>query len=222
MLETIASSWFGFWAIAIIIVLLDSGTLIAPGDFAFTFDRQGAPRLRIPAAPFVVRQKDLMWASLAYFAQPFFISSVRAAEDRGGAGLAELQALAVRCRAMCAYSYVAAATVVVIGPVASLYFGIALTLVGALPVLYLNAVLALLAIFVTRGEFKLPNGRFAALAFELIACPVLVVNLNKRLIDRNAFVPGTLHLTGGDQDLLRRLNANLEFLHVAPVAHHPG
>jgi hypothetical protein len=218
MLETIASSWFGFWAIAIVIVLLDSATLIAPGDFAFAFDRQGKPRLRLPAAPFLVRQKDLMLASLAYFAQPFFISSIHVADDSRDAGLVELRALAGRCRAMCAYSYLAAAMLVVVGPVASLYFGIVLTLLAALPVLYLNAVVALLAIFMTRGDFNLSNRQFAALAFELIVCPVLVVNLNKRLIDRARLVTSTLHLIDRDQTLLRRLNANLEYLHVPPVA----
>jgi hypothetical protein len=219
-METIASSWFGFWAVAIVIVLIDSATLVSPGEFAFAFDRQGEPRVRIPAAPFMVRQRDLMLASLSYFARPFFVSSIHSPDDRG-AGLAALRTLAARCRPMCAYSYVAAAVLVVVGPLASLYVGVGPTLLGALPALYLNAVVALLAIFVTRRDFNLSAGPFAALAFELIVCPALVVNLNKRLIDRARVTPSTLHLIGRDEELRRRLNQNLEYLHVAPVAHWP-
>lgn len=217
-----ANSWFGFWAVAIVIVLLDSASLIAPGEFAFAFDRQGAARVRIPAAPFMVRQKDLMLASLSYFARPFFVSSIHSPDDRGDAGLAELRALSARCRPMCAYSYLAAAILVGVGPLASLFFGIGLTLLATLPVLYLNAMVALLAIFVSRSDFNLSTGQFASLAFELIVCPALAVNLNKRLIDRARLVPSTLRLIGRDERLLQRLNANLDYLHVAPVANRPG
>lgn len=214
MLESIAHSPFGFWIIALVIVLLDSAVLIAPGEFAFAFDRNGQPRLRIPAAPFVVRNKDLLFASLSYFAKAFFVSSTASAQHVDEAQMNELRRLAARCRAMCAYSYVTAAVLVVAGPAASLYFGISLTLVGALPVLYINAILTLLAVFVARKDFDMSPGRFGSLAFELIVCPALVVNLNKRLIDRTRMVPNTAQLIGADDALLRRVNANLDYLHV--------
>jgi len=101
-------------------------------------------------------------------------------------------------------------------------FGIGLALLGVLPVLYLNAVVALLAVFVTRGDFNLSTAQFASLAFELIVCPALAANLNKRLIDRTRLMPSTLRLIGHDEGLLRRVNANLEYLHVAPTVNRPG
>ncbi len=218
MLEAIANSWFGFWTAALVIVLVDSATLLAPGEFAFAFDRDGRPRLRIPTAPFLIRQKDLLIAALKYFATPFFVASVAAPDALDAARLAELRATAARCRAMCAYSYVTAAALVVVGPVASLTLGIGVALLGILPVLYLTAALALMAIFVTRQDFGLTGGKFASLAFELIVCPALVVNLNKRLVDRTRVVPNAFLLIGDDETLRRQIDANLEYLHVAPIA----
>ena len=220
MLEAIAGSWFGFWTVAVAIVLVDSATLLAPGEFAFAFDRNGTPRLRIPTAPFLIRQKDLLIPVFGYFAKPFFVSSIGAPDNLDEPRLAELRATAARCQAMCAYSYVTAAALVVVGPLASLNFGIGLALLGILPILYLTAVLALMAIFVTRQDFQLTGGQFASLAFELMVCPALVVNLNKRLVDRTRIVPNTLSLVGDDEALRRRIDANLEYLHVAPIA--PG
>jgi hypothetical protein len=44
---------------------------------------------------------------------------------------------------------------------------------------------------------------------------VLVINLNKRLLDRSV-VPNTLQLVGSDQALQHRIKSNLEF-HELPV-----
>ena len=213
MLESIAHSPLGFWIIALIIVVLDSAVLLAPGEFAFAFDTNGRPRLRIPAAPFVVRNKDLMFTAGTYFARAFFVSSIASPQHADAAQLDELRRLAARCRAMCAYSYVTAAVLILAGPAASLYVGISLALVGALPILYLNAIVTLLAVFVARRDFDMSPRRLGSLAFELLVCPALVVNLNKRLVDRTRIVPNTAQLIGADEALLRRVEANLDYLH---------
>src|SRR5262249_30722144 len=75
MLETIASSSFGFWTIAALIVVLDSIVLLAPGEFVFAFDRRGKATVRAAASPYLVRNKDLSFATLVFFARPFFVSS---------------------------------------------------------------------------------------------------------------------------------------------------
>jgi hypothetical protein len=211
MLEDLAHSWYGFWAIAFVIVVLDSAVLLAPGEFAFSFDKDGRPRLRVPAAPFVMRGKDLLFASLEYFARPFFVSSIASSLEADEAPLQALRHLSARCRAMCAYSYVAAAVLVVVGPIVAFNAGISVALVVALPIIYLNAVVALLAVFTSRADFGLSPTRFGSLAFELLVCPVLIMNLNKRLIDRGWIVPNTLSLIRGDDALLRRVNQNLDY-----------
>ena len=66
-----------------------------------------------------------------------------------------------------------------------------------------------------RRELKLSRKALMSLAFEFIVCPVLVINLNKRLLDRS-IVPNTLQLVGDDQTLQHRIKANLE-LHELPV-----
>src|SRR5262249_18696621 len=76
MLETIASSGFGFWGIAGLIVVIDSVVLLTPGEFVFAFNRDGKPVVRAAATPYLVRNKDLSFASLTLFARPFFVSCV--------------------------------------------------------------------------------------------------------------------------------------------------
>jgi hypothetical protein len=213
MLETIASSSFGFWSIAVLIVVIDSAVLLAPGEFVFGFDRHGKAVVRAAASPYLVRGKDLSFATLIYFARPFFVSSATA-PDIAEEDLAALRR-ASQLRSVYLYSAVTAFLLLAAGPALTAFLGIPTALLIVLPVLYANALVALVDIVAARREFKLSSKALSALAFELIVCPVLVTNLNKRLVDRSV-VPNTFQLVGDDRALQDRIRANLEF-HELPV-----
>jgi hypothetical protein len=214
MLEAIASSSFGFWSIAALIVVIDSVVLLSPGEFVFAFNRRGGPVVRAAATPYLVRSKDLSFASLIFFARPFFVSSVTIREVPDD----ELVALARQAsqhRSIYLYSAVTAFLLVAAGPALTTLLDISSALLVVLPVLYANAIIALADVIAARRELRLSRKALLSLAFEFIVCPVLVINLNKRLLDRS-IVPNTLQLVGGDQVLQHRIKANLEF-HELPV-----
>jgi hypothetical protein len=214
MLEAVASSSFGFWSIAALIVAIDSVVLLTPGEFVFGFDRHGEPGVRAAAAPYLVRNKDLTFATLVFFARPFFVSSATVPQLRDDE-LAALARQAQQHRSIYLYSIVTAFLLVAAGPALTAFRDISSALLVVLPVLYANAIIALSDVIATRRELKLSRKALLSLAFEFIVCPVLVINLNKRLLDRS-IVPNTLQLVGGDQALQHRIKANLEF-HELPV-----
>jgi hypothetical protein len=214
MLETIASSSFAFWSIAALIVVIDSVVLLTPGEFVFGIDRHGKPVVRAAATPYLVRNKDLSFASLIFFARPFFVSSATVREVSDDE-LAALRRQAAAHRSIYLYSVVTAFLLVAAGPALTVLRDISSAMLVVLPVLYANAIIALADVIAARRELKLSRKALLSLAFEFIVCPVLVTNLNKRLLDRS-IVPNTLQLVGPDQALQHRIKANLEF-HELPV-----
>jgi hypothetical protein len=214
MLEAIASSSFAFWSIAALIVVIDSVVLLTPGEFVFAFDRHGKPVVRAAATPYLVRSKDLTFASLIFFTRTFFVSSATAREISDDE-LAALARQASAHRSIYLYSAVTAFLLVAVGPALTALRDISIALLIVLPVLYANAIVALGDVITARRELKLSCKALMSIAFEFIVCPVLVINLNKRLLDRS-IVPNTLQLVGGDQALQHRIKANLEF-HELPV-----
>jgi hypothetical protein len=214
MLEAIASSSFAFWSIAALIVIIDSVVLLTPGEFVFAFNRHGKPVVRAAATPYLVRNKDLSFASLIFFARPFFVSSATVREVPDDE-LAALARQAAAHRSIYLYSAVTAFLLVVAGPALTALLDVSSALLVVLPVFYANAIIALADVIAARRELNLSHRALLSLAFEFIACPVLVTNLNKRLLDRS-IVPNTLQLVGGDQALQHRITANLEF-HELPV-----
>jgi hypothetical protein len=214
MLETIASSSFGFWSIAALIVVVDSVVLLTPGEFVFGFNGHGKPVVRAAATPYLVRNKDLSFATLIFFARPFFVSCV-SVPDVPDDELVALARQARQHRSIYLYSVVTAFLLVVMGPALTVLRDISSALLIVLPVLYANAIIALSDVIAARRELKLSRKVLLSLAFEFIVCPVLVTNLNKRLLDRR-LVPNTFQLVGSDQALQHRIKANLEF-HELPV-----
>jgi hypothetical protein len=180
----------------------------------FGIDRRGKPAVRAAATPYLVRSKDLSFAALVFFARPFFVSSVTVREVSDDE-LAALARRAAQHRSIYLYSAVTAFLLVAAGPALTAFRDISSALLIVLPVLYANAVIALSDVIASRQELRLSRKALLSLAFEFIVCPVLVINLNKRLLDRS-IVPNTLQLVGVDQALQHRIKANLEF-HELPV-----
>ena len=158
--------------------------------------------------------RDLSFASLIFFARPFFVSSATAREVPDDE-LAVLRRQAAAHRSIYLYSVVTAFLLVAAGPALTALRDISSALLVVLPVLYANAIIALADVIAVRRELGLSRKALLSLAFEFIVCPVLVTNLNKRLLDRS-IVPNTLQLVGADQALQHRIKANLEF-HELPV-----
>src|SRR5215467_5269042 len=154
MLETIAGSSFGFWIIALLIVVLDAVVLLAPGEFAFVFDRRGQPKVRITGSPYLIRNQELLLA-LRFFGRLFFISSANAPE-LGEPQLLRMRDIGLRQRSINAYAVVALALVIGIGPALSVAVGISAALLTVLPILYTNAIVAVIDVAATRKCFNVP------------------------------------------------------------------
>jgi hypothetical protein len=168
MLEAIASSSFGFWSIAALIVVIDSVVLLSPGEFVFAFNRRGGPVVRAAATPYLVRSKDLSFASLIFFARPFFVSSVTIREVPDD----ELVALARQAsqhRSIYLYSAVTAFLLVAAGPALTTLLDISSALLVVLPVLYANAIIALADVIAARRELRLSRKALLSLRIHCLS-----------------------------------------------------
>jgi len=209
MLDLLPTWEHSFWAVALLIVAVDSMILLPPGEFCFAFGRDGRPRVRATTVPFLVRGRELMLAPVSFFARPYFVSSANA-PDVGKAQLADLCALANSQRLIGLCSVTAAALAFVAGPLLTAQWDIGSALVIILPLIYANAAIAVTAIAVSRQAWRLSTASVFYTAFELLVCPVLAVNLNKRLAYRSVAVLNTFQLVG-DEAARSRIRANLEY-----------
>src|SRR5207244_10382036 len=132
--------------------------------------------VRAAASPYLVRNKDPSFASLIFFARPFFVSSATA-PDVAEEELAVLARQASH-RSVYLYSAVTAFLLLGAGPALTAFLGIPTALLIVLPALYANAIVALVDIVLARRQLKLSGKALSSLAFELIVCPALVTNLN--------------------------------------------
>jgi hypothetical protein len=210
MLDTLLDWQYSFWALAFLIAALDSIVLLPPGQFCFGFGSDGRPTVRTTMVPFLIRGRELMFAAASYFARPYFISSVNSA-NAGEAQLAELRVVAKSQRMTGLCSAAAAMFAFVAGPVVTARFDIGSAILAVLPLIYLNAVVAVIAVAISRKAWRLSAQNIFYIAFELLVCPVLVVNLNKRLAYRAVAIPNTFQLIGSDGHARERILANLEY-----------
>jgi hypothetical protein len=220
ILDPLLSWKYSFWAVAFLIVAFDSIVLLAPGEFAFSFGRDGRARLRIAAIPFLIRARELIILAVSFFARPYFISSVNAS-DIGEKQLAGLRILANRQRSIATFSVLTVALAFIAGPILTAQIDIGHALLAVLPFIYLNALVAVTVIAAARKAWRIAPKNVFYIAFELLVCPVLVVNLNKRLAYRAAAVPNTYQLIGADGHARTRILQNLEFHDLpAPQSEH--
>ncbi len=210
MLDTLIDWQYSFWALAFLIAALDSIVLLPPGQFCFAFGGDGRPRVRTTMVPFLIRGRELMFAALSYFARPYFISSVNSA-NAGKAQLAELRLLAKSQRLVGLCSVLAAGLTFLAGPIVTAQRDIGNAILAVLPLIYANAAIAVIAVVAARKVWRLSGSNVFYIAFELLVCPVLVMNLNKRLAYRAVATPNTFQLIGGDSHVRERILANLEY-----------
>jgi hypothetical protein len=210
MLDYVANSTLGFWAFALLIVLIDSAVLLKAGEFTFRLETDDRVELRLPAAPFLVRNHELVFALVSYFLRPFYLSSIRAPSTVRADKLHELRPVHAVHRVLGLFAGAAFLLIVVVGPAVSAAWGINLALFSVLPALYANSLAALVCVFRHRRALGTTNSDLSRLAFELLACPVLAVNVVKKLTMRRNLVLNTWELAGKNPELRNRINAALE------------
>jgi hypothetical protein len=183
MLEDIASSRFGFWIVAAIMVVIDSCFLLEPGHFAYSISSSNTARLRISSAPFIVRNKELVSSLFSFPFQLFFVSTIHAPERTGedtSIALARLKRISRRAEIFLLLSAIAAALLFA-GPCLAVFVGIQASIVLLFPPLYLLAIATSLLLWQRRRKFGLSNVTVAKISAEIVLCPVLLVNISKRI-----------------------------------------
>jgi hypothetical protein len=214
MLDDVASSTLGFWAFALAIVLIDSAVLLKAGEFTFRLRANDRRELRLPAAPFLVRNHELVFTLVAYFLRPFHLSSTRAPLAGQSDQLAELRQVDAILTVAGAFATAGLVLIVVVGPAVSAAWGVNIALFSVVPMLYANALAAFTHVVRHRKFLHAANADLLRLAFELLVCPVLAVNLVKKLTMRRVLVSNTWELAGKDPELRGRINATLELFDV--------
>jgi len=209
MLDAIASSTLGFWICALAIVLIDSAALLKAGEFAFRLRANGGFDVRLPRAPFLVRNHELVFTLVTYFVRPFHLSSISSPAAQADK-LTEVQQLDAPYRALSLFAATSLALIVLAGPLVSLTTRIEVALFAVVPLLYGTSIAALTYVFVNKGALRMTNSDWLRFAFELLACPVLAVNIVKRLTMRRTVVLNTWALVGEDAEIRNRIDANLE------------
>lgn len=209
MFETIAASSFGFWTVALVIVLLDSAVFLAPGEFIVHLGKTGNAEIRVPAAPFLLRNRELVFTLFSRYSRPFYVSSIVAPKSATNDVLERLREPTVVRRWLSVHGYVALSLLALIGPALTMLVGISNAILLGLLGLYVNAIAALMVVAVNRKLFGVGKDLVARLALELILCPALAATMNKRFAKREP-LPNTWQLTDDVEGLRPRIQANLE------------
>jgi hypothetical protein len=209
MIEGVLNSSSTFWFAAWAVTLIDSALLLAPGEFVVSFHRDGKLELRIPRTPFVVRNRELIITPVSFFARPFFIGSINDPRHAGAARFESLRQVAAQSRWLGVHCYVAFAALAA-GPILTSQLGLALALLCVVPVLYLNALSAIILIVVNRRQLEGLAKSIPVTCFVLAVYPILAVNLYKHIIDRHRVVVDVRQLIEADAALRQRLRTNLE------------
>ncbi len=210
MLDYVASSTVGFWACAFAIVLIDSAVLLKAGEFTFRLRANSGFEVRLPTAPFLVRNHELVFTLVSYFLRPFYLSSIDSQLVPQADRRVELQRVDALYRALSLSAVAGFTLIAAVGPAVSIAWGINIALFSVLPILYANSIAALICVFRNRNALRMTNPDMFRITFELLACPVLTVNIVKRLTMRRNLMLNTWELVGEDRDIRSRIKANLE------------
>jgi hypothetical protein len=183
MLEEIASSQFGFWIVALLIAAVDSSFLLEPGKFAFSISAANRVRLRISPAPFMLRNRELASSLVCFPFQLFFISDIRSVEQtrpQTSDALSELRRLSRQTMIFSALSAVTTMALL-LGPCVAALSGIEKSIMLLFLPLYLLAIAASVLLWRKRQRFGLSSNTVLRISAEIVFCPVLLVNISKRI-----------------------------------------
>jgi hypothetical protein len=183
MLQEIASSRFGFWIVALSMTFADSAFLLQPGKFAFSPSRVDGVRLKASAVPFTLRDRELVSSLLSFPFELFFISDISALDQSARQTRKTLSHMRRLKRQARIFSLLSAlATLALIsGPLVAALRGIQFSVLLLLPSLYLLAIAASAVLWRKRRIFGLSDGTALRIGAEITLCPVLLVNVSKRI-----------------------------------------
>ncbi len=183
MLEEIASSRFGFWIVALIIATVDASFLLKPGKFAFSISNANHVRLRISSSPFTIRNRELASSFLSFPFQLFFISDIDAIEQTTRETFNALSRMRRLSRQTMIISILSAIAMflLVLGPCAAGILGVQLSIIVFFVPLYGLAIATSVLLWRRRRRFGFSNSNVLKISAEIIFCPVLLVNITKRI-----------------------------------------
>lgn len=183
MLEEISSSRFGFWIVATIIAAVDSSFLLEPGKFAFSISHANKVRLRISSAPFILRNRELASSILSFPFQMFFISDIGALELTARQTFNALSHLKRLSRQTTIFSVLGAIAMIslILGPCIAALSGVQRSIILLFPLLYFLAIAASVLLWQKRRRLSFSRGTVLKISAEIILCPVLLVNISKRI-----------------------------------------
>jgi hypothetical protein len=184
MLEDIASSRFGFWIVALVMVAVDSSFLLKPGKFAFSVSTSNLVKIRIASSPFLIRNKELVCSLVSFPFQLFFISDVETLEATTGRemlkALSRLRRLS-RQNTIFSLLSIWGITLLVLGPLLAGIRGIQISIVSVFPPFYLLAIITSALLWRRRRKLGLSGNTVLKISAEIILCPILLVNISKRI-----------------------------------------
>lgn len=184
MLEEIASSRFGFWIVALAMVAIDSSFLLQPGKFAFSLSHSNRVKIRVSPFPFLILNKELVCSLISFPLQLFFISEVGSGEQTTGRETFKaLLRLRRVCRQTMVFSVLAAGGIalLVLGPCFAAVRGIQTSIVLIFPPFYALALATSVLLWHRRRKIGLSEKAVLKISAEIILCPVLLINIAKRI-----------------------------------------
>jgi hypothetical protein len=216
MLEDIASLRFGFWIAALLMAAIDSAFLLKPGRFAFSISRANLVWLRVSSAPFTLRNKELASSLLSFPFQLFFISDIdgpeRTTRETFNA-LSRMRRLSRQTKVFSSLS-VLATIFLVLGPCFAAIAGNQLSIMILFPPLYVFAITASVLLWRRRRRFGFSNGTVLKISAEITFCPVLLVNISKRISLAQASEVNTFKLASlcnAPDRTLAAISANIRY-----------
>jgi hypothetical protein len=183
MLDEIASSRFGFWIVALIMAVVDASFLLKPGKFAFSITHANQVRLRISNSPFTIRNRELVSSLLSFPFQVFFISDISARERTARetfTALLRMKRLSRQTMIFSVFSTIAM-LLLVLGPCAVVVVGIQRSIIAFFLPLYVLSIATSALLWRRRLRFGFSNGDVLKISAEIILCPVLLINISKRI-----------------------------------------
>jgi hypothetical protein len=214
--EFLAHSPLGFWIIAFLIIVADSSLFLPPGRFTFAIGRRLNVKIRIADNPFLLRGKEPILTLFAYPITPFFVSSINV-PPRGRSGAKRLllgyKRVVFNCGDLAILASVSLLLVLIVGPLISLQYGIERALITTLPAEYVTALFGVIIVYLNRSIYELNRRDFASIAIELALCPILLVNIFKKIAARQQVVCAIdlmEHFSEDRSELTRRLSDHVE------------
>jgi hypothetical protein len=214
--DFLAHSSFGFWIVAFLIIIFDSTLFLVPEQFTFTFGSRLNVKLRISESPYLLRHREPVVTLFVYPMTPFFISSMNEPPEGRHATkriLLQQKRAASNTRQLANLALFSLFLVCFGGPIASLQYGIERALLMIYPALYVSAVFGVGIVWFNRSIFGFATRDVAHICVELTVCPVLIVNILRRIAVRQAH-PCTNdlinHFSDDHDEAVRRLKQHVE------------